>query len=233
MQRNSAFSREVRHLLAEFPDISPLAVRSALKKSHGQLHQDVFALCANKFQKNGFFIDIGASDGQTLSNSLLLEKDFGWSGIAIEPDPKAARRFRKLRDCTLVESAVVSEREAGKALLVRAGMLSALSGHLPNDQHALRRAKHGRSISVATESLNEILEKNGSPNNIDFISLDIEGLELSVLESLDWGRYCVRAIAVEHNFTLSEPRIQSFLETMGFRRVLMELSDFDGWFIQT
>ena len=232
MQRSSARSRTARHFAREFPGVSGCDIRSALGQSPAQLHQDVFALCANEFSRDQFFLDIGASDGVTLSNSILLERSYGWSGIAIEPDPRAAKKFRRARNCVLVESAVSGSQSAGTARLVRAGMLSALSEDLPIDAHSAKRSNSRRSTEVQLTPLNEILERHAAPTRIDFLSLDIEGLEFDVLKSLDWQSWNVRAIAVEHNFRQSEALIESFLDGRGFRRVLTSLSDFDGWFVR-
>jgi hypothetical protein len=56
-----------------------------LRDSKSQLGQDIFALFTSNFKTGGTFLEIGAADGITLSNSYILEKYFGWTGVLCEP----------------------------------------------------------------------------------------------------------------------------------------------------
>lgn len=50
-----------------------------------QASQDVFALVANGFKRGGYFVEFGATNGKSISNTYVLEKEFGWTGIVAEP----------------------------------------------------------------------------------------------------------------------------------------------------
>ena len=50
-----------------------------------QIYQDLFVLFQLKLKKGGCFVEFGATNGVGLSNTLLLEKRLGWSGIVVEP----------------------------------------------------------------------------------------------------------------------------------------------------
>lgn len=65
-------------------------------KSFSQLNQDLNVLSFFQYKNDMFFIDIGANDGKTLSNTYLLEKEYGRKGICSEPLPKA---FGELIKC--------------------------------------------------------------------------------------------------------------------------------------
>ena len=59
-----------------------------LELSKSELRQDLFALSEVGFKENGFFVEFGATNGIDLSNSYLLETEFGWDGILAEPAKK-------------------------------------------------------------------------------------------------------------------------------------------------
>ncbi len=67
------------------------------KKSYSQIEQDLKVLKYFDYKKNGYFIEVGANDGIKLSNTYLLEKDYNWKGICIEPVPSIFNKLKKNR----------------------------------------------------------------------------------------------------------------------------------------
>ena len=67
-------------------------------KSHAQNFQDVWALYENKFKRNGFYVEFGATDGLISSNSYLLAKEYNWKGIVAEPNPIWHDKLSQNRD---------------------------------------------------------------------------------------------------------------------------------------
>jgi len=74
-----------------------------LKSQHDQ---DKFIIDYFNKKQNGFFIDIGAHDGITLSNTYILEKEFNWNGICIEPMLHQYKKLEKNRNCILYNCAI-------------------------------------------------------------------------------------------------------------------------------
>jgi len=74
-----------------FPGASPDT------KSNGQALQDFFVLIALGGKRKGYFLEIGASDGKSLSNTFLLEKEFDWNGVSIDYDVRSWLSFKKNR----------------------------------------------------------------------------------------------------------------------------------------
>ncbi len=164
------------------------------EEATSQLGQEFFALIATTFKEGGFFVEFGAADGVTLSNTLVLERQFDWSGILVEPNRNFFSQLSSNRNCQLDSRAV--SRQSGESLtFLEAGLNSSL--------YTLRNQKRWRelkpSYSVLTVSLNDLLADHEAPETIDYLSIDTEGNEFEVLEGLDFKKYKFGAISVEVN----------------------------------
>lgn len=81
---NRATSRDI-DILLDLPKKSAMNRLNYLRRSKSELRQDLFVLSMLNFKRNGFFVEFGATNGVHHSNSYLMEKFFGWSGILAEP----------------------------------------------------------------------------------------------------------------------------------------------------
>jgi FkbM family methyltransferase len=177
-------------------------------------------------------VEIGAGDGITLSNTHLLE-EAGWSGLAIEANPELAKRLRANRSCSVVSACVhTSDNETVDFLVARNHHLSRIADIKNTDEHESRRLIGAKSISVPAITFESALLAHGAPSTIDFLSIDIEGAELMILRSIDFSRWDIRTIAVEHNRTTARTQILDLLNRAGFRRVWADFSKVDDWFIR-
>ncbi len=183
--------------------------------------QDKFIASLLDNKKNGFFIDIGANDGVTISNSYYFEKELGWTGIAVEPMPAIFEKLQTNRSCDMVQGCVTPK--PGKATFVELvggpNMLSTLAEH---DQGLTARRltksskRHDiekREIEVDCFTFASVIEKY-NVKNIDFLSVDTEGGELDILKSVDFDKTPVKVISVENNYYGDE--IRDYLEGEGF-----------------
>lgn len=186
--------------------------------SNSQLGQDLLVLKFYQNKKNGFFVEIGASDGVTLSNTYLLEKEFGWSGICVEPIPNNYEKLMENRPNSICcDRAVydVSDKTVVFDIANNYNLLSGISEHL--DCHKKEVDTDKTTIEVKTISLNDLLEKNNAPSFIEYLSLDTEGSEYEILKNLDFSKYVFGLIDVEHNYV--EPRrtqIRNLLVSNGY-----------------
>jgi hypothetical protein len=80
---------------------------------HSQAHQDelVFSLLRNK--TDGYFVDLAANDATQLSNTYSLERDWGWKGVCIEPNPIYWQNLTAFRSCTKIAAVVGNKRLEG------------------------------------------------------------------------------------------------------------------------
>ena len=74
--------------------------------SRSQLRQDIFVLNETNYKKRGLFIEFGAADGVSNSNTFLLEKKFNWKGILVEPAKCFYKELKKRRNC-YIENKIV------------------------------------------------------------------------------------------------------------------------------
>ena len=227
--KRAAFDLQFLMRLAEYLPLTEL--KFLLTGSRSQLRQDLFVLAMLRFPKNGYFVEVGATDGISLSNSYFLERAFEWSGILAEPARVWHESLFKNRSCKVDSRAVwsisgdtLAFREPRTATLATLDLFSSV------DLHA-REREDGKLYPVSTVSLLELLETHGAPKVIDYLSIDTEGSELEILRVFDFSQYTFKVITVEHNFTIARESINGILNENGFFRVLEDLSSFDDWYL--
>jgi len=193
-----------------------------IQLSKAQFRQDLFALKELKLKKNGFFVEFGATDGVSGSNTYLLEKEFGFNGILAEPNPKQRKNISSERDAIIVEECVWTK--SGKKLeFVDDGDLSTLN--------IFKKFENNKSsFFVNTISLTDMLDRYNAPSLIDYISIDTEGSEYDILLNHDFSKYNFSVITVEHNFTDQREKIFELLSKNGYQRKYKELSMQDDWY---
>lgn len=204
-----------------------------IENSHSQIFQDLFALSVSGFKKNGFFVEFGATNGLHLSNSLLLEKQFAWSGILAEPAKKWHAALKENRTAHIEFDCVW--RKTGETLTFNEaddGELSTIDSFSTVDKHSEAR-QHGARYDVSTISLYDMLKKHNAPQFIDYLSIDTEGSEYEILNAFDFSAYRFGCITVEHNFTPMREKIFNLLSQNGYERKFTEFSRFDDWYVLT
>ena len=173
--------------------------------SKSQIGQDLNVLKYYNNKLNGFFVEIGASDGIKFSNTYLLETSYNWKGICVEPLPHQFQNLCKNRpNSYCCNNAIYNQSNLNVLFDIanNADMLSGISNHI--DRHKQEVEKNKTQITVQTLSINDLLIKYNAPQFIEYLSLDTEGSELEILKSLDFDKYKFGLIDVEHNFI--EPR---------------------------
>jgi FkbM family methyltransferase len=202
-------------------------------ESKAQLYQDVWVLWRSaKFPNPKFFVEVGACDPIRLSNSFLLEDMAGFSGILIEPNPKLAQKLRDNRTARVCEIAISNSDAPVELMLSTEPEFS----RIRNSSKIVHNmfSPTGEVIQVQSLKLTEILLKNKVPENFTFLSIDIEGMELEALQSLDFSLYKPQMIAVEHNFRKDRKRIKKLLSLHGYvLDPVLPNGIWDDWYIQS
>lgn len=204
--------------------------RARLKqKSVSQLGQDLWVLEKTGYKRGGFFVEFGATDGVLLSNTWLLEKEFGWKGICAEPNPKFFAQLQKNRQCQVSYEYI--GRETGKTVeFILADVYGGSEEFANDDHHKAKRDAYVAAGQVATFtsiSLDDFLEKHQAPRVIDYVSVDTEGSEYDLLSSFPFEKWDVRLFTIEHNYTGQREKIRQLLEAHGYTRTEQQ---WDDWY---
>ena len=208
------------------------------KISKSQLFQDLFVQFIHNDKTNGTFLEFGATDGVSLSNSLMLENKFEWFGVLAEPSPQwHAKLFKNRPNATILTECIYSE--TGKKLdffVSEAGVLSTLEEFRDSDVSSMpgnTRARNasGYKCEVNSISLNDVILKYFDGTKIDYMSVDTEGSELLILKQFDFSRYAPKVVTVEHNFTDSEQELDDLFFQNNYQRFFKGFSQFDAWYV--
>jgi len=187
---------------------------------YSQVSQDRFV--NETFFKNkrgGVFIEIGAYDGEKFSNTKYFEEYLGWTGLLIEPLPLAFEKLKKNRKSTLINGCITAKR--GKQTLFNVQgveMLSGLADQYDN-RHLDRIEREGgriEKIEVECYNLNELCDEH-KISRVDFLSLDVEGAELTILNSIDFDRLTIDVLTIENNYNY--PEIRTLMESKGYKLI--------------
>jgi len=205
-----------------------------MNNNKAQMNQDII-LDEQLFKgkQNGIFVEIGALDGIGGSNTYFFEKERNWSGILIEPNPI---EFKKLLECerplSKKENCAIFNEGKDVDFLSIEGPCNVLSGivdfydqrHLDRINRELKMYENypvghelfssKEIIKVKGVTLQTLLDKHNI-THIDLLSIDVEGAELQVLESIDYTKTSIDCILLENNYGIDKEL--NFLTSKGFK----------------
>lgn len=169
-----------------------------------------------RFPRGGYFVEAGAHDGIGDSQTYALEQA-GWRGLCVEPS-SAFSGLQANRRCSVDNRCIYVTTGAYVTFREVLGNAIELSGILPcfNDDWD-RETRDHEDRRVETVSLTDVLAEHNAPAVIEFLCLDTEGSELSILSSHDFNRFQFQVMAVEHNGVEAKRRgLLALLEREGY-----------------
>ena len=170
---------------------------------YSQAGQDEWVNQIFNGKRNGTFLDIGAYDGLESSNTAFFEKELAWTGICIEANRGAYDKLAVNRTSKNVFAAV-SNYDG----VINFGNDSILDS----------------GTEVPCKTLNTILKECNAPKFIDYLSIDVEGHEFTILDAFDFDRWRIGAMTVEHNLycwgDANKIRLYELLTSKGYTRVV-------------
>lgn len=193
--------------------------------SWSQYDQDLYIdMLLNKKQK-GFFIEIGGYDGETYSNSLFFEKVRDWNGLLVEASPFMYElMLKKDRNCYMVNACI--SNSVSTMTIVLAGSLSSANATLTEkhrkriERDNIKNAKHkhwahtSKQVEVNCYQFNQLMRIIGR-NEIDYFSLDVEGAEMHILNSIEWESINIDIFTIETD--QFRDQILSFMKGKGYK----------------
>lgn len=192
-------------------------------KSYSQDGEDVVLAAFFEERKSykGFFVDVGAHHPVRFSNTWAFYKK-GWKGINIDPTPGSMQAFKnwRRRDINL-ELGIGPNHGVLEFYCFNEPALNTFDPEVARQRNTGKPYKIIKTTQIPISPLKDVLDQHLSPSQeIDFISIDVEGLDLLVLQSNDWEKYRPAYILVEdHKFSFENPQgseIFVYLKAQGY-----------------
>ena len=165
--------------------------------------------------RGGYFVEAGACGGFLGSASYVLEREFDWTGICVEPVEKYYKQLVKRRSCE-TDARCLSDVTGDTVEFLTYTDDMARSGILAlnkNDQWATEHHATGTTTTKETVTLADLLRQHSAPATIEYLCLDVEGAEPTILGAFDFeGGHRILAISVEGN------RCDELLASRGYLR---------------
>ena len=175
---------------------------------------------------NGFFVELGANDGVSQSNSLYFEMKRNWRGVLVEPSPHNFLLCKEQRSTenSIFCNACVSFDYKDKYVDIKYANLMSISenleldlddkdAHIKSGEKFLSVNEGVFSFGAVAETLTSLLKKSNAPKEIDFLSLDVEGAELEVLKGIDFEEFSFKFMLIE---VRDLKRMENFLNQHGY-----------------
>jgi len=190
-------------------------------KSYSQEGEDLIVNRLLSGMTRGFYVEVGAHHPFRFSNTYFFYKK-GWSGICIDPLPGTKKSFNRWRPRDLfLEVGVSSNRGTLEYFMFNEPALNTFDPTVAKERDGLKGYQLVESRKISTFTLADVLKKNINHNQeIDLLSVDVEGLDLDVLKSNDWHEFLPKVIIVEclttHLEDLDLDPIYLFLKEKGY-----------------
>lgn len=173
-----------------------------------------------KNKRKGVFVDIGAHNGVSGSNSYFFEKSLGWSGICVEPLTVLFQALKRNRNCICLNCCISDFNGEATFIKVNGGL--ALSGLEEKID-----PRHWDTFHISSDRLEKIIVACYTPQTIfpqygidyiDFLSIDTEGGELDILKAINFSKVYVDVITVEINYK-DDRSIYNYLTANGYQYI--------------
>lgn len=188
---------------------------------------------------NGFFIELGANDGVTQSNTLYFERHRNWKGILIEPIPHnylLCRKNRSAASLVFCCACTSFEYKENFVEIIYSNLMSTPLGLESDIDNQVEHAAIGKQFLNNTEDnfrfgalarpLNDLIVESNAPRIMDLLSLDVEGAEIEVLKGINHEEYRFKYMCIECR---GKDKLVEYLSSVGYELIEI-LSEHDYLF---
>ena len=173
------------------------------RKDYSQIGQSLLVDKLLGGRRNGFFVECGAADGESYSNSLYFELERNWTGLLVEANPSYHRDLlTKNRRAYVLNACLSPTRRPGRVRFRPLGVFGGIIDRVNARRGPIIRfpERLEPDVTVGCFPLNAVLAALGV-EHVDYLSLDVEGVELNILETVNWTRFSVDVLTVERPST--------------------------------
>jgi FkbM family methyltransferase len=163
--------------------------------SYAQNLEDIVLYKALWDVKNGTYVDVGAGDSEYLSVTKLFY-DLGWSGLNVEPNSQYFSKLQQERPRDINKKYLVSEKEETLKYFVPHS-LELATGDPNIISEYMEKGIKGYFEDIKSKRLDQIIVESGVKGEIHFLKIDVEGMELNVLRSMDLNLFRPWIIVIE------------------------------------
>lgn len=218
---------------AHLPDFIKNIIRFGLhltgryrRKSYSQEGEDILLSRLLEGQKTGFYVDVGAHHPSRCSNTYHFYKS-GWRGINIDAIPNSMNLFNLIRPRDInIEMAISDKPQILTFHTFNNPLFNSADPTLAQERRKLFNEEQSEknTFQVRAETLRAVLDKHMPSNTaIDFMTIDVEGLDLKVLQSNNWEKYRPKYLLVEilgqSIKSLPNSEIYKYLENIGYEPI--------------
>lgn len=198
------------------------AYKKFCRESYSQDAEDLLLAgflwhAGKKADYKGFYVDIGAHHPFRFSNTAIFYEK-GWRGINIEPDPSLIENFHKYRPSDInLNFGVANEEKDLNFFIFNEPAFNTFDEEIAKKVQEQNSSEIKEQLVVPVRKLSTLLDKYlPQKREIDFMSIDVEGLDLEVLKSNDWEKYSPHFILVEKHLDEND-EIFKFLQNLNYK----------------
>jgi FkbM family methyltransferase len=201
----------------------------SINPSYSQFGEDKIIACLLNILdvSNPVYLDIGANEPKYESNTYLFYRK-GCKGVLVEPNPKLCKKLMRYRrrDTILNAGIGINQEKEGTFYLFtnKYNILSSFSEksayHWENiGMKGVGKIKTEKTIKIPMISINQVFDdyfKNRLP---DFVSIDVEGLDLEILQSIDFNKYRPNILCCETSYYDEYQQVHKEMKIIEYMRM--------------